>query len=110
MGFCYPGSGKSGDLPPRPECAPLWHAQLFERMHGIELVVLVGPYSQRHYLGDAFGENLTETVRAFRSHLPRSMVLPHPSPRNNLWMARNPWFSTVVLPELRSRVARILGN
>lgn len=107
MGFCYPGKGPSGDLPPRPECAPLWHARLQALMPDIELVLLVGQYAQRHYLRSA-GQHLTDTVRDFRRHVPRYLPLPHPSPRNQLWLKRNPWFEREVVPVLRRRVARVL--
>lgn len=108
MGFCYPGSGKTGDLPPRPECAPLWHERLLAGMKDVKLILLIGQYSQTRYLGEKVGETLTETVRGFRDHLPRYLPLPHPSPRNRIWLRRNPWFEKVVLPDLRKRVARIL--
>ena len=89
MGFCYPGKGQSGDLPPRPECAPLWHEQLLAQMPDVELVLLVGAYAQAHYLGKS-KENLTQRVQRWRDFLPRYLPLPHPSPRNNLWLRRNP--------------------
>jgi len=100
MGFCYPGKGKSGDLPPRPECAPLWHQELMEKMKNIRLTLLIGQYSQRHYLGDGSKATLTETVRDFRDHLPAYLPMPHPSPRNRLWLRRNPWFDEEVVPGL----------
>lgn len=107
MGFCYPGTGKSGDLPPRPECAPRWHASIMPLLSKVELTLLIGLYSQREYLpGGAL--TLTENVRAFRTHLPRFFPLPHPSPRNRPWLAANPWFERETLPELRSRVAALL--
>lgn len=106
MGFCYPGKGKSGDLPPRPECAPQWHPPLLELMPAIELVLLVGQYAQRHYLPDAKA-TLTETVRAFRDYGPRYVPLPHPSPRNQLWLKKNPWFERDVVPYLQARVAEL---
>ncbi|MGH8454938.1 MAG: uracil-DNA glycosylase family protein [Nevskiales bacterium] len=109
MGFCYPGKGASGDLPPRPECAPLWHARLLSLMPDIELTLLVGQYAQRYYL-DTGDRNLTHTVREFRRHAPRYLPLPHPSPRNQLWLKRNPWFEREVLPVLRRRVTRLLGK
>ena len=112
MGFCYPGAGKSGDLPPRPECAPLWHPQLLAAMKSVKLTLVVGQYSQAHYLGGRARENLTETVRRWRDYLPQHLPLPHPSPRNGIWLRRNPWFEKELLPELRSIVARELkpGN
>ena len=107
MGFCYPGKGKSGDLPPRPECAQLWHESLLERMPQVELVLLVGSYAQSHYLGNS-RETLTERVRRWREFGPRYIPTPHPSPRNTLWLRRNPWFETEVVPEIRRKVASLL--
>lgn len=108
MGFCYPGKGKSGDLPPRPECAPLWHTPLFDLMPNLRLVILIGQYAQQYYLGDKMKKNLTETVRAYKNYLPRYFVLPHPSPRNRFWLSKNPWFIQEVIPELQSRVKKTL--
>ena len=108
-GFCYPGKGKTGDLPPRPECAPLWHKKLFDFMPDVKLVILVGQYAQNYYLGDKTKDTLTETVRNFKNYLPRYFVLPHPSPRNNIWQAKNQWFGSAVLPELKKRVGKIIG-
>ncbi len=101
MGFCYPGSAKSGDLPPRPECAPAWHHRILERLPDLHCALLIGSYAQNYYLGNQRRTNLTETVRNFREYLPEFFVLPHPSPRNRPWMAKNEWFETDVLPELR---------
>ncbi len=108
MGFCYPGKGKSGDLPPRPECAPRWHAKLLEQMPDVELIVLIGQYSQLYYLGKQRRGNLTETVQQFEDYLPKFFVLPHPSPRNRLWLRNNPWFKEDVLPIFRERVQQLL--
>ena len=109
MGFCYPGKGSSGDLPPRPECAPLWHDRLFQRMPKLQLIILIGQYAQHRYLDAESKKNLTETVRTFEDYLPRHFVLPHPSPRNRFWLAKNPWFETLVLPELERRVNSALS-
>ncbi len=108
MGFCYPGRGKSGDLPPAPDCAPLWHDKLFELMPDIELVLLVGSYAQNHYLGRS-RETLTQRVQRWRDFGPRFFPLPHPSPRNTLWLRRNAWFEEQVVPALRSRVGELLA-
>jgi uracil-DNA glycosylase len=105
MGFCYPGKGKSGDLPPRPECAQLWHERILATLTGCRLTLLVGTYAQAHYLETA---NLTDAVKAFRSHGPAFFPLPHPSWRSAIWMKRNPWFEADVLPELRKAVRRAL--
>lgn len=102
MGFCYPGRGKSGDLPPDPACAPQWHSELMGWLRQIELTLLIGNYAQRYYLNST--RNLTETVRHWRDYAPQYLPLPHPSPRNNIWLRRNPWFEVEVLPELRRRV------
>ncbi len=110
MGFCFPGKGKSGDLPPRPECAPLWHPQLLAAMKSVKLTLLIGQYSQRHYLGAAAGENLTGTVQHFLDYLPQFLPLPHPSPRNGIWLRRNPWFERELLPVLKQLVSRELKN
>ncbi|MHA7832448.1 MAG: uracil-DNA glycosylase family protein [Flagellimonas sp.] len=104
MGFCYPGKGKSGDLPPRPECAPLWHKPLLEQMPNLKLTILIGQYAQAYYLEKDHKKNLTETVRNYKSYLPKYFVLPHPSPRNRFWLSKNPWFDEEVLPELRKKV------
>lgn len=105
MGLCYPGKGKGGDLPPRPECAPLWQAPLLAMMPRLELKVLIGAYSQAHYLGKRRQRNLTETVRHYADYLPEYFPIPHPSPRNRLFLRRNPWMEGEVIPELRRRVA-----
>lgn len=108
MGFCYPGKGKTGDLPPRKECAPLWHTQLFEHLKNVELVLLIGKYAQDYYLKEQAKKNLTETVKNFKTYLPQYFVLPHPSPRNNIWQAKNEWFGKEVLPELKHTIKPIL--
>ena len=110
MGFCYPGSGKTGDLPPRSECAPLWHERLLAGMKDVKLILLIGQYSQAYYLGDRLRENLTETVRRFRDFLPEYLPLPHPSPRNRIWLKRNPWFEMELLPQLKFQIARALKD
>ena len=108
MGFCYPGKGRSGDLPPRKECAPLWHDRLLAHMPKVELVLLIGQYAQTYYLNDEF-KTLTERVQCSSVH-DRFLSLPHPSPRNQLWLKRNPWFDIDVLPQLRARVQAILES
>ena len=108
MGFCYPGKGKSGDLPPRPECAPQWHEQLHDQMPKIGLTLLIGQYAQQYYLGDDCPRTLTETVRQFDTWFPKYLPLPHPSPRNGVWIKRNPWFEQDLVPVLQEKVAEIL--
>jgi uracil-DNA glycosylase len=109
MGFCYPGTGGSGDLPPRPECAPAWRSALLAHLTRIELVLVIGRYAQAWHLAGQRG-TLTDAVRAWREHGPAVFALPHPSPRNNLWLKRNPWFETDVLPALRARVVALLAR
>ena len=108
MGFCYPGKGKSGDLPPRPECAPLWHQPLLEYMPHLQLILLIGQYAQHYYLKDRAQRTLTETVQHFRDYWPPYLVLPHPSPRNNIWLKKNPWFEMEVLPVLKELVSGMM--
>ncbi|OUS01538.1 IclR family transcriptional regulator [Flavobacteriales bacterium 33_180_T64] len=108
MGFCYPGRGKSGDLPPRPECAPQWHEPLFDYMNNVELVILIGMYAQKYYLKELAKRTLTETVANFKDYLPKYFPLPHPSPRNRFWLTKNPWFEETVVTQLQKKVNTIL--
>ena len=107
MGFCYPGSGKSGDLPPRPECAAAWREQLLDQLRHLRMTIVLGQYAQLYHFGRT-NKSLTELVESWRAYWPDKVPLPHPSPRNNLWLRRNPWFEAEVLPSLRQRVAEIL--
>ena len=107
MGFCYPGKGRSGDLPPRPECAVHWHARLLAGMPDIQLTLLIGKYAQNHYLGSR-RETLAYTVQHWQDHAPQWFPLPHPSPRNLRWFRNHPWFETEVIPALRERLRAIL--
>ncbi|MBT8220203.1 MAG: uracil-DNA glycosylase family protein [Bacteroidia bacterium] len=109
MGFCYPGKGKSGDLPPRPECAPQWHEALINMMPDVQLTLLIGQYAQAYYLKGRKEKNLTETVLNFGNYLPWFMPLVHPSPRNQIWMKRNPWFISDLLPELKLLIRSIIN-
>jgi uracil-DNA glycosylase len=109
MGFCFPGTGKSGDLPPRPECAPAWRAPLLDSLKNLQLTLVIGQYAQAYHLPNA-GATLTDAVLAWRDHWPRVVPLPHPSPRNNLWLKRNSWFEVELLPMLRERVAQVLAD
>ena len=109
MGFCYPGKGKSGDLPPRKECAPQWHDLIWGHTNNIELTLLIGQYAQRYYLKNDFKQNLTDNVKAFKQFLPKYFPLPHPSPRNRFWLSKNHWFEIKALPILRNQVRSILG-
>ena len=102
-GFCYPGKGPGGDLPPRTVCAPTWHPLLHAHLPHVGLKILVGAYAQAYYLGDRRKATLTETVAAWREYLPEYFPLPHPSPRNRNWFRRNPWFDAEIVPQLRRR-------
>jgi uracil-DNA glycosylase len=104
VGLCYPGTVAGADLPPRPECAPRWQPRFRSALPFIETTLLVGSYAQAYYLKDRKKQTLTETVRAFREYLPEFFVLPHPSWRNKGWIKKNPWFTRLVIPELRKRV------
>ena len=107
MGFCFPGSGKSGDLPPRPECAASWRQPLLQQLKQLQLTIVIGQYAQAWHLPDA-KSSLTETVAAWQQYLPDIMPLPHPSPRNNIWLKRNPWFEQHLLPQLQTRVQQVI--
>lgn len=107
MGFCFPGSRAGGDLPPRPECAALWHDRVMAVLPEDRLILLVGSYAQARYLGRDRRGSLTETVRDFEAYGPGLFPLPHPSWRSGGWMQRNPWFAFDVLPALRTRLARL---
>jgi uracil-DNA glycosylase len=104
MGFCYPGKRPGGDLPPRPECAPLWHDRVLAVLPPDRLTLLVGSYAQAYYLPKQPGRTLTETVRAFRGLGPAVIPLPHPAWRVTMWMTRNPWFEAEVLPTLAAAI------
>ena len=107
-GFCYPGKGNSGDLPPRPECAPQWHPKLLKLMPQIELTLLIGQYAQRYYLNDSKKKTLTDTVSAWKEYSPKYLPMPHPSPRNKLWLKKNAWFEKEVVPVLKRRIKKLL--
>ncbi len=108
MGLCYPAKGKSGDLPPRKECAPQWHSKVLEQLPNIGMTLLIGQYAQNYYLQDK-PKTLTETVRAWQQWAPHYLPLPHPSPRNTLWLKRNPWFEAEVVPFIREYVHAHIG-
>lgn len=109
MGFCFPGTGSSGDLPPRPECAPAWRKLILDRLRNIETTVVLGQYAQEYHFGKK-GSSVTDLVKSWRRYWPKLVPLPHPSPRNNLWLRKNPWFEKEVIPSLRQRVSEILGK
>lgn len=109
MGFCYPGTGKSGDLPPRKECAPAWRSSLLAIAPDIRLTLVIGQYAHAWHLKGRAHKNLTETVKNWHEYAPSVFPLPHPSPRNNIWLKKNPWFEETLLPELKKAVAEALG-
>jgi len=108
MGFCYPGTGHSGDLPPRPECAQLWHDRILAELTNIKLTLLIGRYAQVWRLGEQNKSTLTQTVASWKKFTPKYLPMPHPSPRNNRWLKMNPWFEKDVLPYLKRRIKRTL--
>jgi uracil-DNA glycosylase len=109
MGFCYPGTGKSGDLPPRAECAPLWRQRVLDQLPQIELTLAIGAYAQHWHVPERTSDKVTDTVAQWHSGWPSRVPLPHPSPRNNIWLKINPWFEADVIPALRARVAELLA-
>ena len=104
MGFCYPGKGQSGDLPPRKECAILWHDLIFKHLFNLKLVILIGTYAQNYYLKDKKQKTLTDTVKNFDFDNSIFFPIPHPSPRNEFWFKKNPWFEKDILPKLKNRI------
>jgi len=108
MGFCYPGTGKSGDLPPRPECEPAWRKQLLAQLPNIEMTLVLGKYAQVYHFGHARA-SLTELVKSWQTYWPNKVPLPHPSPRNNIWLSKHPWFEKELLPVLKAAISDILS-
>ncbi|UZE95037.1 uracil-DNA glycosylase family protein [Alkalimarinus alittae] len=108
MGFCYPGTGKSGDLAPRPECAEKWRETLLSSLKNIQLTLVIGQYAMAYHLPNE-GKKLTDTVENWQAYWPNIVPLPHPSPRNNIWLKRNPWFQRELLPMLHKRVSDVLS-
>ncbi len=108
MGFCYPGKAKTGDLPPRKECAPLWHEIVLDKFTDAHLILLIGSYANKYYLPKD-GKNLTQRVENFEKFLPKYWPLPHPSPVNRFWRAKNPWFEETVVPLLQKKIAQVLS-
>ena len=109
MGFCYPGTGNSGDLPPRPECADKWRKPLLGFLPDIQLTLVIGQYAQTWHLGEWQKKTLTETVKNWKEYWPKAVTLPHPSPRNNIWLRKNPWFEEEILPVLKDKVGHLLA-
>lgn len=109
MGFCYPGTGKSGDLPPRPECANAWREALLKRLPNIGLTLVIGQYAHAWHLSGG-ARSVTENVRNWEHYWPVVVPMPHPSPRNNMWLRRNPWYEEDVVPALRNRISELLSE
>jgi uracil-DNA glycosylase len=107
MGFCFPGTGPGGDLPPRPECAPAWRRALLDRLPGIALTLAIGRHAQAWHLGERYG-TVTDAVRDWRRFWPALLPMPHPSPRNNRWLKENAHFEREILPALRARVRKLV--
>jgi uracil-DNA glycosylase len=110
MGFCFPGTGKSGDLPPRPECAKKWRSPLLEQLPNIELTILIGLYAMKWHLKKEMASTLTETVKNWKNYPDNIFPIPHPSPRNFGWLRKNPWFEDDVLPHLKQRISKLLAE
>ena len=114
MAFCYPGKGKSGDLAPRPECAIKWRKKILEQLSQVELIIAIGGYAQRWHLSDKSGKTLTDTVKHWQKYyvnsIPAVIPIPHPSPRNNIWLKKNPWFEKDVIPSLQSHIKRLTDS
>lgn len=110
MSFCYPGTAKTGDLPPRKECAPAWRKQALDLLPNIQLVLLIGSYAIDWHLGESKKKNLTETVKAWKHYGPSIIPLPHPSPRNNIWLKKNDWFERDVLPKMRQKITSAISK
>jgi uracil-DNA glycosylase len=108
MGFCFPGAGKSGDRPPRPECAVTWREKALRQLYNVRLTLVIGEYAQAYHMPDA-GPSVTARVTAWRHYWPELVPLPHPSPRNNMWLRRNPWFERDLVPRLQEQVACVLA-
>ncbi|MCG9553788.1 uracil-DNA glycosylase family protein [Vibrio sp. Isolate31] len=108
MGFCYPGKGKSGDLPPRKECTELWHKKVLQSLPNVQMTLLIGQYAQNYYLKERTTKTLTETVKNWQVWAPEFLPLPHPSPRNNIWLKKNPWFESEVIPYIRKHISEHL--
>jgi len=106
MGFCYPGKANTGDLPPRKECAPLWHDAVWKELENVQLKIIIGSYAANYYLGK--NKNLTQKVQNYKEYLPEFWTIPHPSPVNRFWRMKNSWFEAEVVPKLQDKIAEIL--
>jgi uracil-DNA glycosylase len=109
MGFCFPGTGRHGDLEPRPECAPLWHPRILPLLQGCKVTIYLGRFAFTRYLADQY-ETLSEAVADFQNLLPRQIALPHPSPRTGIWVKQRPWFADTLLPILKTTIKKALRS
>lgn len=109
MGFCFPGTSKSGDLPPRPECSPAWREPLLAQLPNLEMTLVLGQYAQAYHFGDKF-KSVTKRVESWEDYWPNLVPLPHPSPRNNFWLRRNPWFELELIPRIQAQIATLLSE
>ncbi|MFT4606491.1 MAG: uracil-DNA glycosylase [Urechidicola sp.] len=107
MGFCFPGTSKSGDLPPRPECSPFWREALLAQLPNIEITLVLGQYAQAYHFGDQY-KSVTALVECWDDYWPTMVPLPHPSPRNNVWLRRNPWFEITLVPKIQLQISVLL--
>ncbi|MEP4198920.1 MAG: uracil-DNA glycosylase family protein [Aliishimia sp.] len=110
MGLCFPGSGKSGDKPPRPECAAAWRVPVMAALRNVELTLVLGRYAIEWHLPALKDARVTDAVKLSSDGDHGVFVLPHPSPRNNRWLKQNPWFEADVIPRIQSTVATLLGD
>lgn len=109
MAFCYPGTGKQGDLPPPKICAQTWRAKLLGLMPRIEFSLFVGKHAIDWHFRPSNKLSLAQVTANWVNTLPESLAIPHPSPRNNRWLKNNPWFERECVPRLRDRVRQVLG-
>ena len=109
MGFCFPGTKNSGDLPPRPICAETWRRTVLDHLQQVALIIVIGRYAINWHIPELSTHSVTDAVKQWEVLLPSSIILPHPSPRNNRWLKSNPWFETDVLPNLRERISKLLS-
>lgn len=110
MGFCFPGIGKGGDLPPRVECADTWRAKILDSLRDVELTLIIGRYAIDWHLPELRKKTVTDAVKSWPNIWPQKLILPHPSPRNNRWLKQNPWFDQEIIPSLQNRVRNMFTD
>jgi len=108
MGFCFPGTGKGGDLPPRQECAPAWRDMVLDTLESVELTLIIGRYAIDWHQPKFSKSTVTQAVQCWKENWPQQLILPHPSPRNNRWLKQNPWFEAEIIPMLQARVGQLM--